>query len=64
MSGMRKSVNAIPPGIAAAGECVTKSVTVSVIVPCRTSPRQALTKYEKRLKHPMNDDFAVLDSNK
>jgi hypothetical protein len=40
-----------------------KNVTLCLIVPAADAVRQDLTKYEKGLKHRMNDVFAILDSN-
>jgi tetratricopeptide (TPR) repeat protein len=40
-----------------------KNVTLFLIVPASNALRQGLTKYEKGLKHRMNDVFAILDSN-
>jgi hypothetical protein len=40
-----------------------KNVTLYQIVPAAKGLCQGLTKYEKGLKHRMNDVFVVLDSN-
>jgi hypothetical protein len=40
-----------------------KNVTLYQIVHAAKGLCQGLTKYEKRLKHRMNDVFVVLDSN-
>jgi hypothetical protein len=41
-----------------------KNVTLRFILPGATGIRQGMTKNDKRLKYAMNDEFAVVDSNR